>query len=249
MTTKRQVLVIILQCETKPCDTNIATISKCFSDPYFQVQVCAVETPGNINNLENYYLRKALTYAAEGPYTKELTPLKQWSHLPCLIIKDSSISNISDPKIMKLRVQTAIDTVQQADLFFLCKWNDTCDKYTDVSSDKQLKWTLQPTATQAILFRPNGRDLIKTELETSTLAAADVINSQIVKKKVMATVFVPNIIDFDIDLATSAADYYKLNECAVQTTATTNSTSSSAIIWFFVLLFIILLVAWTMIQI
>ena len=71
------ILVIILQCETRPCNKNIYHLKWVFSDPYFTVHVCAVDPPSNIqtNNLlteeeyiENYYMRKALNYAAEGPY-------------------------------------------------------------------------------------------------------------------------------------------------------------------------------------
>lgn len=248
----QRILVIILQCETKPADNNIKNLSLAFADPYFDVQVCNVESSPNITNLENYYIRKALTFAAEGPYTvnadMSIVSHSKWSNLPCLIIKDSSVSHVNDPKIMVERIRTAVNTAKDADLFFLCKWNDACEKYSDVESAPNLKWSLQPTATQAILFRKNARDIIRKELEVATISVADVINSHIAKKKLKATVFVPNIIDFDIDLATANTDYYKMNECAVQTASSSSTNTTSAIVWFFVLFFIILLVAWTMIQ-
>lgn len=276
------VLVIILQCETKPCDNNIANLKWVFSNPYFTVQVCAVDHPPNIpiskvlsqaQYLENYCMRKALTYAAEGPYVIDsngmVEPHFWWSKIPCIIVKDSSVSNITpigntkfdhgaieDNIIggMKRRIQVALDRAQQADLFFLCKWNDACNKYVDVNSvnsldhGSTLKWSVQPTSTQAIMYTPSSRDYIKEALISSTITLSDLLNSNISQGRLLATVFVPNIIDFDIDLATSNEDYAKLSECAPITTTTTQSSTTASYIWLAIIIFLVILVAWALIQ-
>lgn len=261
------VLVIILQCETKPCDNNISNLKWIFSDPYFVVQVCAVDPPANISSSktltiaqyqENYFMRKALTYAAEGPYiiNKEnvIQPQHLWSKIPCIIVKDSSISNI-DVEGMKRRIRTALDRAKQADLFYLCKWNDACDKYVDVPNGSNidhgssLKWSVQPTATQAIMYTPTCRDFIRESLITAAVPLSDVLNTNISQGNLIATAFVPNIIDFDIDLATSNDDYAKLAECAPATTSTSTNSNTASIIWFGVIVLIIVLVAWFLIQV
>jgi len=268
------VLVIILQCETKPCDDNIINLKWVFSDPYFTVQVCAVDPPPAPVPLpktltldeynENYMMRKALTYAAEGPYLPNgqgnPEPKFWWMGLPVIIVKDSSVSNITpegtttvdlpDRHIggMKKRIKTALDKAKSADLFFLCKWNDACDKYTDVPNSN-LKWTIQPTATQAIMYTPTTRDYVREALVTATISLSTILNNNIVQGTLLATVFVPNIIDFDIDLATSNTDYAKLNECAPIPTETTTTSNTSYIIWFIIIIILILLVAWVLIQI
>lgn len=143
------VLVLILQGETRQCDSNITNLKWIFSDPYFIVQVCVVEPPKSVpvtktldyyQYTENYSMRKVLLFAQEGPYIKdektELSPQYYWKDLPVIIVKDSSISNIipnsDEVGGMKNRIKTALSSAKTADLFFLCKWNDTCDKYVDV---------------------------------------------------------------------------------------------------------------------
>lgn len=277
------VLVIILQCESKSCDANIINLKWVFSDPYFTVQVCAVDPPPNVPTtktltnaqyMENYCMRKALTYAAEGPYLSNsqgtLEPQFWWSNIPVIIVKDSSVSNITPSGItdeehpdnpedeiiggMKRRITVALDKARQADLFFLCKWHDACNKYVDVEGvgsinhGSTLKWSVQPTATQAIMYTPSSRDYIRESLVTATVPLSDLLNTNISKGNLLATVFVPNIIDFDIDLATSNDDYNKLNECApVQTTSQTSSGVAS-FLWFAVIVILVILVAWALIQ-
>jgi hypothetical protein len=312
------VLVIILQCETRPCDENIANLKWVFSDPYFTVQVCSVDPPTNMpvsktltedEYMENYRMRKALTYAAEGPYIPKksnpmspnlygtLEPQYWWTKIPVIIVKDSSISNVvpgdtrhlqigssnvgkrlstdkgSLSKIseyledtqsshgkentslggMKKRIKVALEKAQQADLFFLCKWNDACNKQTDIEGNidhgSKLKWSVQPTATQAIMYTPSSRNYIRTSLMTANITLSELLNTNISQGKLMATVFVPNIIDFDVDLAISNNDYAKLNECAPVPTNTENNNNVAPVIWFMVLIILMILVAWMLIQI
>ena len=282
------VLVIILQCETKSCDNNIANLKWVFSNPYFTVQVCAVDPPLNIPThktltnaqyIENYYMRKALTYASEGPYLIDhngnVDPQFWWKDIPCIIVKDSSVSNItplgrvlepqspdfssSSPEDniiggMKRRIQVALDRAREADLFFLCKWNDACNKYVDVSNVRtlnhgsSLKWSVQPTSTQAIMYTPSSRDYVRESLVSTSTTLSDFLNSNISQGRLLATVFVPNIIDFDIELATSNEDYAKLAECAPVATSTPQSTSVSTFIWLGVIIALVVLVAWALIQ-
>ena len=327
------VLVIILQCETKPCDKNIINLKWIFSDPYFTVQVCSVDFPTNIPTIktltpqqyvENYFMKKALTYAAEGPYIPntvgKLEPQFWWSKNPVIIVKDSSISNItstgklnslklnnklsnklnsnklsneklSDDKIedtlldnkevenklfdnkevennsdtfddiddeiiggMKRRIKLALERANEADLFFLCKWNDACNKYTDVEGGNNvnygssLKWSVQPTATQAIMYTATARDYIRDHLSKSIIPLGDTLNINIAKGDLLATVFVPNIIDFDIELATSNEDYNKLNECAPVPSTSQSNNNAASLIWFAVVLLLMILVAWALVQ-
>jgi hypothetical protein len=272
------VLVIILQCETKSCDANITNLKWVFSDPYFTVQVCAVDPPPNIpiiktltrsQYMENYCMRKALNYAAEGPYISNareiLEPQFWWSKIPVIIVKDSSVNNITPSGIpnnpedeiiggMKHRIKVALDRARQADLFFLCKWNDACNKYTDVEGvgnidhGSTLKWSVQPTAIQAIMYTPSSRDYIRESLITTTVTLSDLLNTNIIQGNLLATVFVPNIIDFDIDLATSNDDYNKLNECAPVQANNQSTSGITSFLWLTVIVIIIILVAWALIQ-
>lgn len=271
------VLVIILQCETKACDNNISNLKWIFSDPYFTVQVCAVDPPDIIppsktlassQYLESHDMRKVLTYAAEGPYITNshgiTEPQYWWENLPVIIIKDSSIVNFSpwqgfddltaEEAIvsgMKRRISVALERARQADIFFLCKWNDACDKYIDVDGSMRgssLKWSTQPTATQAIMYRPHCRDAVRASLTNSNIPMGDMLNTSIARGDLLATVFVPNIIDYDIDLATSNDDYAKLNECAPPEATNNTSNNVAALVWLILIVIMVVLVAWALIQ-
>lgn len=216
------VLVVILHGEAKQSDPNVNMIKQLFSDPYFIVQDFK---PTNIND-ENLSIKEALSFAAQGPYVIDdndnIQVQEWWKDHPCIIIKDSSISNISSSD-MKIRITTALDKANKADLFFLCKWNDQCNKYTDVTSN--LKWSNHPSATQAVMYTPESRNKIINLI--NNIPVGELLNAEISHGKLLATVFVPNIVDFDINLATSNTDYAKLNECApvVNNNAPTNEVT------------------------
>lgn len=311
------VLILIIRCETKLCDRNIDVLQHIFSHPYFIVEIVSYEdiidpskdsatgTPKS-NVMKTFdpwsyhvILSKALEYAANGPYTLNrlglINRLKQWEHLPCIVVKDSSVSNLT-PRIMKDYVQHALR--HPADLYFLCKWCDRCDNYLDVEfiaetpntdrvapnliSDNVitevgpniedvhsnvtrmtsvLKWTTYSNTTQAIMFSPEARDRICELLAQPTNIkdkrqndnrptdhAGYVIGDEIANNKLAAMVFMPNIIDFDIDLATSNRDYAKLNQCSLVTTQSTMSNSVATTSWLLFMIVLIIIVAWILVQ-
>ena len=251
------VLILIINSETRACSTNLAKIKQLFADPYFSVQVCTVAEPKEFPEhrtltrnqyLENYTMRKILTYAAEGPYEVGeedlITPQQWWTNLPVIIIKDSTISHISTEHITR-HIATALQRAPTADLFFLCRWQDACHKYREVEGTS-LRWSTKPTATQAIMYTPHGRDYIHDALLTSALPFGALLNQTVAQKKLSATVFVPNLVDFDIDLATSNEDFNKLNAC-LAVAETNTSVNWSNIAWFIVVLIAMILVAWLLI--
>lgn len=269
------VLVVVVAGETKPCDNNITQLRKIFTGPYFDVQVLTIPNPSELphdnsltptQHLENYRMSQALAYAAEGPYTPDhrgvVSAERRWSTLPVLIIKDSSVISATD---MHGPVATALEQAPTADVFFLCKWLDACDKYTDLSEIEgySLKWSLQPTATQAILYRPVARDYFYEELQRGTsisseasggnqnqrqaLSFSQLLNEEIAQGHIRAAVFVPNLVHFDMKVATHASDYNKLNQCA--TVPTSNSSANKGLLWTIVALIVLMIVAWISIQI
>jgi hypothetical protein len=269
-TDNSSVLVIILQCETRTGDPNIKNLKWIFSDPYFTVQVLYVEPPKNIpvpnvikeeEYCENYIMRKAMIYAEEGPYYDKV-PQYFWTKLPVIIIKDSSISNVTPTTQrdidnhtpgMKDRIKLALEVADKADLYFLCKWGDSCHQHSDVegmkptSKGSNLKWTVRPTATQAIMYKPSSRDYIKESLVKTNTSLSSLLNNNISNKKLLATAFVPNIIDFDIEFASSNEHYLKLNECCNSTTATEPS-NAAPVIWAVIIIILLVLIAWFVLQ-
>jgi hypothetical protein len=83
----------------------------------------------------------------------------------------------------------------------------------------------------------------------SVVPLGDFLNLHIAEAKLKATVFVPNIIDYDIELATSNEDYLKANECQPLSALSEQTTPSNATyIWLVIIIIVMILLAWFVIQ-
>lgn len=222
------IFVIILMCESRKGDQNKSKLLKIFSDPYFVVQTLEVgkseENSSPIllikDHRENLRMRKALEFSQ-----------KEHKNLPCLIIKDSSVTLLETSKIKEL-IKESFVKANTADLIFLCKWKDNCERYLDIEGTN-MKWTQQPTATQAIIYKPNARDLILSAFEDMKVPLGSYLNNTVKERKLKAVIYTPNVFNFDINLANTNSDYEKLAECATEVAS--SDKSSYTWIWFPVL--------------
>lgn len=188
----------------------------------------------NIDNIKHHLhgnniiiLNKEYEYALH--YAK-----KHYCNEPCLIIQDSSI--------IQFNIQHYLDTLLNidADLYFLCTWNDDCNKYTSVNHYNYLMWTNSSCADQAILFNPSGRDYILEALKCKKLkhALSDC------SKDLKAIAVLPNIVHVDFNLITSNKDLKKLNlvyvEKEIKQPSNTNNVAWIILIIIFILLLVLL---------
>lgn len=249
------VLVIILKYETRKCDKNIENLKSLFSSQYFIVEVCEVidKTDRDTISKEKYNMLKIFNYINNGPYLLNsegiYEPQYWWKDLPTIIIKDSSVSHLTpDGSIhgIKHKIKTALEKANKADLYYLCKWNDSCEKHKDIENfpNNSLKWSVKPTATQAIMYTKKSRDMIMEQLETTDVSLGELLNSNINKCKLLATVFTPNLIDYDINLAVANSDYVKMNECDPTVTTQTTTTNNNTYLLVIVMIILVIIVAW-----
>lgn len=254
-----KVLVIILKGGSRKCDSNIDDLFLAFSDPYFKVEARDADEweydksdKRSLSEIELHNektsMARCLSYASEGPYVKNNekdVPVFEWANMPVIIIKDTSVCRHQG---MKDFIKGALKSASNADLFFLCKWGDSCNKFTTVKGSQKinggvcLKWSSKPTSTQAIMYTPKSRDLLRVCYETATLSVSDLLNAKISKKELSAVVFVPNLVNFDIDLSTSNKDYQKLSECS-QESDTSNSTDQTVVIALIITFFLVFIMA------
>lgn len=248
------ILVLIVVNGTTPADKNIEYIrGTYFNNPLFNVQIFN----GVDIKDDNELMLQALTFAAMGPYISDEngfnTPQYYWAKLPCIIIRDTSISNLMGVQ-MRSRILTAMDAAKQADLIYLCKWQDKCELYKNIRQSiddgSGLKWSSKPNATQAILYRPVARD---TTIESfsrvkNEMSLGEFLNEYIEKGYFLAVVFSPNIVDYDINLADNNKEYNKLNECAPVAAPNPNPGGGSTLIWFILVVLLVLIIAWAALQ-
>lgn len=228
-------LVLILNEYTKPSDKNIQHLQTLFNDPYFIVKVCKTDPPSDNIDLDTYYYQKGLNYWLNSEYKNE----------NCLIIKDNNLCLLNTKQITKL-----IKSLKDADLYYLSVYSDQCDKYITYSTNDNgimTVWTKKPTSTQSIIFTPKTRDYILTNLAPTTNIKL-LINDLLQKNKLTAQAFIPNIINFDIELATNNDDYIKINQCSPITNSVNNDTTTTMILWIIIVILLVLFLAWSVFQ-
>jgi hypothetical protein len=207
-----KILVIILKGETRPLDVHLKKLKSHFNDNQFIIHVLDCKTQD-----DTIHYRAALMMAST-----------KYEHYPCLIIKDSSLIN-------KINIKKILLTILSlSDIGFLCQYQGQCHQYFNVDDYPQLKWTTSAFATQAILLTPRAVSLLLKDLKN--------IKESLLKaqKELKAIVCTPNIVHFDINLATSNEDFYKLNECAFILKDDDQIDHSTNMVWLFLIIILIL---------
>lgn len=168
-----------------------------------------------------------------------------------IVIKDTSISSATHDSMAEI-VNTIVNS-GDFDICYLCKWTDRCDLYTNKTPIENttalIAKTQSPNGIQALLFSPQGRDIILGtkpmkngkyfEMNKSSNLGY-YLNQEILKNNISSICIVPNLISYDVTEAKSNADYRKSIECETPDNLQDNVPGSSG--WFFTLLVIILIV-------
>lgn len=223
-----QVCVYILSGDANSPRT--AQAKSLFSNGLFIVNIVTMSTPNNLvtsptqshdDAIEAYRVSWCLNHARN-----------QYPTNYVIVVKDTSVSNV-DPDTIADIVSAAMSS-NDWNLCYLCRWLDRCDLYTDKKPINGMTTliakTQSPHGVQAILFSPDGRDIVLGQKPMKNNQAFTPItrplgvqlNEAITSGWIIATCVVPNLIEYDVTAARSAHDYKKLSECAVQITSGSN---------------------------
>jgi hypothetical protein len=141
---------------------------------------------------------------------------------PVIVVKDSSLC-VADSETVSGVISSCL-SVGDFHICYLCKWSDKCHLYShrkEVSHTKNsIAKTQSPHGVQALLFTPEGRDLVlgikpmkDGEFFRARGSLSKSLNHHIVRGHINAFCVVPNLVAFDISLATDDEDFLKVNEC------------------------------------
>lgn len=228
--------VAIINCATKTCDIHVHNLTKTFGDSYFHVTVV---NPKNCQDLLA---------------TKEILESFRGSDNPLLILKDSSICQLSSKSLAKM-IQRALKHAHDnhIDLLYLCSAGDKCDKQTDLlyfDDGTRLRTSDGNKSTQALLYTRKARRLIIKQLVDTPLSLnrdiPDIIREKVQSGELKVALFSPNIVHFDLEMAKSKEEYASSNVCAA---TQSESSSTGMYVWFIILIILIILVAWGLVQI
>lgn len=167
-----------------------------FSNSAFEVIIPNFDLiPNNTENLENI---KVLNILMNG---KLKAPNK-----PLLIIKDTSTSSSDSTHLATMLNEIIEKTV--FDIFYLSRWLDKCDMNSPVMTleNKLVRVTTTHYAQgfQAILFSNTGRDKVIDLLQKDDPRnLSDILLDSISRKKMTPLCAIPNLIEFDIKLASN----------------------------------------------
>jgi hypothetical protein len=188
----------------------------------------------------------------------------------CIIIKDTSVTNSTTDEIVKI-VLTAIDlnrdhrgcVMHKWQMCYLSRWLDRCDLYREEAEIKgvtKIVKTLSPFGIQAIMFSPEGRDIVlgKKKMRNGkyfppiSLPLGDQFNENIGEENINAICVVPNLFEFNVMMATNELDFLKLSECrfpsidqmSSQPEEEFNPPGVIPFLWFLVVVGGVILLAW-----
>jgi hypothetical protein len=116
----------------------------------------------------------------------------------------------------------------------------------------QIVRTFSPNGMQALMFTPQGRDIaIGYEpmrngeyIERNKSVALSVkLNLNIGKRCINAICILPNLFEYNINLAKDLTDLLKLNDCRQPQCLSSNSTPIP-FVWYIVIVIIVIVLAW-----
>jgi hypothetical protein len=230
-TAKEAVKIPVFIVKTSSRANNSAIIARLFSEPLFIVMEQR-ELPPTASILDILKVWDECSTTSKRSYA--------------ILIADTSISYLS-PETIRDRVLVAITKAPEADIHYLCKWKDDCAKYSSVADSSTMKWSSSPHGLQAVLVPAKTRDVIlrKTRMTDGSFFDVEDIAAcltRAIRENILkATVFVPNIIDFDINYASSNSDYERLNQCREEPKRRSMNWKWAILIVLFILLVIVVI--------
>jgi hypothetical protein len=244
-----------------------AAVERLFENELFNVNVVNIKVPCTVaSGLE----ANQVNHFAE--FYRMMWCLKdsqsRFPNLPVIIIKDTSVSNNDADTIAE--VISEVTNRQDWHLCYLCKWADRCDLYTKKETlpgrGTIIAKTQAPHGVQAIMFSPQGRDLIACDPSGKNVSPGAIISPNqsvdhslhqaITSGRLNAVAVVPNLIDFDINAARNNKDYLKTAQCMVPSDNIQNNTKTATVsqdnkwswLWVIIAIIIVVLLGWAIIK-
>lgn len=185
--------------------------------------------------------------------------LEEYPGLPCIIVKDTSITNFNSSSIAQICSHSELASL---DLFYLCKWEDLCNLYQPLStnigrSTQNYYRTYSPRGNQCMYYSSKGIDnvLDSDVFNQNSSNYADtwyekVMNMMIADGDVVAATTLGNIFDFDVvKYGQSNNEFTTMSECIQNPGNVTDGVSPSIYIYAIGIIILILIIAWALYKI
>jgi hypothetical protein len=192
-----------------------------------------------------------------------------------IICKDAVVSTMNSSDIFDI-LENVInrndtDPNNSFDLFYLGKWMDRCDQFTNQidigDTGMKIVNTISPNGIMCIMFSPQGRkkfleiyDIEKTPILTQTLTNKQTLGHYlhhriglktnylndndipISQQKFYAITSSPSIIDFDISKRKSDSEFIKTVECRNTQQEVKNTETQSSMTFFWFIVIVLIII-------
>lgn len=210
-----------------PEDVRTSMVKSFFRHPMFALNEVYIEPPTEYRHrlIGSHLSRKHFLEAHRLNWCLQQAKEK-YPNDHVIVIKDSSVCHADAETVAEI-ISAAIDAGGW-DVCYLCRWLDRCDLYSErkpiLGRSTLIVKTQAPQGFQAIMFSPEGRDMVLGDKGIRTggkftpirKPIGHQLSETIARGGLNATCIVPNLIQFDISAAKSPNDHMKLSECHPQ---------------------------------
>lgn len=179
-----------------------------------------------------------------------------------IFIRSDSVSNISPQKLSDL-ISYVIHKNDLFDIFYLCRWEDECQKMINVKYvpylDLSVGKTYTPKGLQSLYITNSFRDVIlrNTKMEngksfdiTSDIPEDDFFLNNIKEGNIKAYCTLNNVFNFDISQATEDTDFDKTSVCKKMADNNDNNDNNNlGYLWFIIVIIIAILLTFAIAKI
>lgn len=218
-------LVPVYILASDPESKKVRKLTSLFSHPMFKLYVINIDDPKDFKERDGISIKDQIKAHRHKWCLNNAREKHRESH--AIIVKDTSVSNASVNQIANV-ISAAIANGKW-DLCYLNKWLDRCDLHSDRKpvngTMSTITKTVEPHGLQAVVYSPNGRDIIlgDKEMKNGKLfqdkdkpldkPLDEKILDNIKNKNIEATTTEPNLINYDVGSAKKPTDYLKANGC------------------------------------
>jgi hypothetical protein len=249
-------MIIVYILTDNPKSDRVKTVKNIFSNSIFTVSIVSVlpADEKKEGSTEIKYIDNEINIEYHRVMASLNDAYMHYKDNYCIVVKDTTISG-TDAKTIS-EVASLMESKNNADIVYLCKWNDKCNLYTNkeqvMSTGSMMVKTQSPNGIQCTMFSPNGRNIVlgkknmknKQKFQLHKERDKDIgyaLNIEILNNNIDASCMVPNLVDFDPTAAKCDKDYNKSKECEDINSNNTSSTGTSSFWWIIIVILIIII--------
>lgn len=235
---------IYIICEGDPKSNYVAKLVSLFQDVCFDIFIIACKDKDASNGKQYLY---SLKHAKEN-----------YCESPCVLIRDCMFSNLSDTTMSHLikKIINSCTCSESEDgcdknkysICYLSRYLDLCDGSiveSSVTTGGSIVTTKYAKGDDAMLYRPDARDIMIYKMEETKKKPADIL-SQLIKKDLNAVAVSPPALQYNVQFGSGVnlkkTWECKNKDCPPQPEPCNGGSTSYSWLWYIFIFFFLLII-------